>query len=95
MKEVINEFIDGLNAVVRPLCTLMLVIGLLWGFVTGLISSEAFLGLVSMVLGFWFQEREHKKAVEERKEERKELINLAVQGAVAGGDVAVKPVVQK
>lgn len=79
MKETISTLIDGLNSIVRPLSTLLLVIGLLWGFVTSIISSEAFLGLVSMVLGFWFREREEKKNIEERKEETKALVSLAVQ----------------
>lgn len=60
MKTAIQDFIEGVNAIVRPLTTLLLVVGLLWGFFYTKIGAEAFLGLVSMVLGFWFRERQEK-----------------------------------
>ena len=50
--------LDALNVAVRPLVTLMLVAVLCWGFIAGKVGGEAFLSVVSMVIGFWFQQRQ-------------------------------------
>ncbi len=62
MKEALQMVGDALQASVRPLVTLALTFGLLWGFMEKLVSAEAFLGVVAMVLGFWFRERQELKA---------------------------------
>ena len=42
---------------VRPLTTLMLVAGVIYGFMEKLISAEAFMGLAILVVKYWFDER--------------------------------------
>ncbi len=54
--------IDMLNALVRPASTLALVAALIYGFVVGKVSDEAFLSVVSIVVGFWYSQRQADKA---------------------------------
>lgn len=56
-----NGTLDILNAAVRPLATLMLTSVLCWGFVAGKVGGEAFLGVVGMVITFWFTSRQAAK----------------------------------
>lgn len=56
-----NGTLDILNAAVRPLVTLMLTSVLCWGFVAGKVGGEAFLGVVGMVVSFWFATRQAAK----------------------------------
>lgn len=56
--------IEALQAAVRPVVTLMVTAVLCWGFLTARIGAEAFLGVVSMVVTFWFSQRERAKAPE-------------------------------
>lgn len=53
--------LDTLNAAVRPLVTLMLTAVLCYGFVAAKIGGEAFLSIVSVVIGFWFSARQAVK----------------------------------
>lgn len=53
--------LDILNSAVRPIVTLMLVGVLCYGFVTGQVAAEAFLGVASMALTFWFSQRQAAK----------------------------------
>lgn len=64
---IIQESIDAINAIVRPAVTLMLVIGLVWGFVSEKVGADVFVGIVGIVIGFWFREREEKKVEKEIK----------------------------
>ena len=50
--------LEAFNALVRPIVTLAMAGGILYGFVRGLIGAEAFLAVAGGVLGFWFQKRE-------------------------------------
>lgn len=50
--------IDALQSLVRPLSTLALVGALIWGFYAGKVSDEAFLSVVSIVVGFWYSSRQ-------------------------------------
>lgn len=56
-----GDKLDLLNAAVRPLVTLMLTSVLCWGFVTDKVGGEAFLGVVGMVITFWFTTRQAAK----------------------------------
>lgn len=53
--------LDVLNSAVRPIVTLMVVAVLCYAFVTGQVAAEAFLGVASMVLTFWFSQRQAAK----------------------------------
>ena len=50
--------IDALQAIVRPLVTLAFTFGLLWGWINGRLSDDAFLGVAGLVIGFWFTQRQ-------------------------------------
>ena len=52
--------LEGFNALVRPVVTLAMSAGILYGFVAGTIGAEAFLAVAGGVLGFWFQKREQR-----------------------------------
>lgn len=54
--------IAALQAAVRPVVTLLVTLVLCYGFLTDKIGAEAFLGVVSMVVTFWFSQRERAKA---------------------------------
>jgi uncharacterized membrane protein YdjX (TVP38/TMEM64 family) len=56
-----KEILESLNALVRPLVTIMLSVGLLYGFVVGMITGDTFVTIVAAVLGFWFGKREEQK----------------------------------
>jgi len=49
--------IEALNSLTRPLVTVALVGGLLYGFFIGRIGGEQFFTVVTMVIGFWFGQR--------------------------------------
>ena len=72
-----NIIIEAINAAVRPMVTLMLTGGLLWGFVAGKIGGETYIGIVAVVIGFWFRERQDKQDIKEKKailQDQKELV---------------------
>jgi hypothetical protein len=52
---------DFLNAIVRPLVTILFVGALTYGFIVGTISGDTFIALGSAVVGFWFSKREQEK----------------------------------
>ena len=52
---------DALERATRPLVTLALTGALVWGFLTGQVSGEAFVGIVGGVIGFWFSQRQRAK----------------------------------
>lgn len=54
--------VEQFTSLVRPIVTLALVAGLIYGFVAGKIGAEAFLGTVSVAIGFWFSQRQAEKA---------------------------------
>jgi hypothetical protein len=56
-----KETLESINTLVRPLVTIMLSVGLLYGFVVGMISGDTFVTIVAAVLGFWFGKREEQK----------------------------------
>jgi len=60
-----KEALDAINAAVRPLVTFGLAGGLLAGFITGKIPADAYLTATSLVLGFWFRDRNEEKKTEE------------------------------
>lgn len=59
--------LDVLNAAVRPIVTLMVVATLCLAFLVGIYRGEievdvaAFVGIVSMVVAFWFSQRQAAK----------------------------------
>ena len=56
-----KEVIDAVNGMVRPVVTLALSGALVWGFIMDKIGGEAFLGVVGLVIGFWFNRRDEVK----------------------------------
>lgn len=56
--------VEGIQTLVRPLVTLVLTAGLLGGFLTGKIGAEAYLSVNSVVIGFWFSQRQQKSDAE-------------------------------
>jgi hypothetical protein len=69
-----KEIIESLNNAVRPLVTMLFAAAIVYGFIVSLISGETFLTIASVVIGFWFREREEVKNREERHAERIEAI---------------------
>jgi len=61
MKAILDTIADFMNKATRPLVTNVVVAGLTYGFLTGSVSSEAYVGIGGLVIGFWFQKREEKK----------------------------------
>ena len=62
MKEKLEQWSEFLNKITRPHVTTVVIYGVTYGFLTGLVNSDAFLTLVGAVVGFWFKEREDAKA---------------------------------
>lgn len=61
--ESLQCFVRSLQAAVRPITTLVLVLAFAIGFlVFRLISPEVFSNVVSIVVGFWFGQRNNKPA---------------------------------
>ena len=60
MKDKYN-LVDLINAVVRPAVTLTFAAGVVYGFLVGTVGGDTFMAVVSMVLGFWFRERQEVK----------------------------------
>jgi uncharacterized membrane protein YdjX (TVP38/TMEM64 family) len=56
-----KEILELINASVRPVVTILLSGGLLYGFVVGTITGDTFVTIVAAVLGFWFGKREEQK----------------------------------
>lgn len=52
---------ESLQVAVRPIVTLLLTGSVCYGFLTGTVSAEAFLGLVGVVITFWFNQRQQTK----------------------------------
>ena len=59
--------LDMLNAAVRPIVTLLVVLSLCIAFLVGVwrgdvkLSVDAFIGIVGMVIAFWFSQRQAAK----------------------------------
>ena len=53
--------IDAIQTAVRPLVTVMLTACFCYGFVTDKVSAEAFIGVVGVVVTFWFNQRQQDK----------------------------------
>lgn len=49
------------NAPVRPLVTVMFSVTLCYGFFNDKVTTEAFIGIVGAVIGFWFNRRDEEK----------------------------------
>jgi len=56
-----TRFLEGLARATRPLVTLGLTGALIWGFLAGKVTGEAYLGIVGGVIGFWFSQRQQAK----------------------------------
>lgn len=54
----IAEFI---NAITRPLVTVICVTGLTWGFANRLISGEVYSTIVTAIIIYWFKQRDGEK----------------------------------
>ena len=50
--------IEAMNSLTRPLVTVGLVGALIYGFLIGRIGGEQFFTVVTMVIGFWFGQRQ-------------------------------------
>ena len=50
--------VDALAKTVRPLVTLAFASAITAGWLLGRLSDDAFLGVASMAIAFWFQRRE-------------------------------------
>ena len=55
--------VGKLDQMVRPMVTLGMLFIFGWLSITGKISSDAALGLIGMVFGFWFQSRTDQRNV--------------------------------
>lgn len=53
--------IEHVQALTRPIVTLLLVACLCYGFVVKLVGAEAFLSIVGVVVTFWFSQRQATK----------------------------------
>ena len=58
-------YMELLDKAVRPLVTFGLAGGLLFGFISEKIPADAYLTATSLVLGFWFRDRNEMKKTEE------------------------------
>lgn len=45
---------------VRPLVTVLLVLALVYGFIVGIVTPDAFIPIVAGALSYWFASRENK-----------------------------------
>jgi len=61
MKETLEIFGEFMKKATRPFVTNIVVAGLTYGFLAGTVSSEAYVGIAGLVIGFWFQKREEEK----------------------------------
>lgn len=48
---------------VRPYVTVVFATAIVVGWLQDKVSAEAFLGLVGIVIGFWFQQRQQEKPI--------------------------------
>jgi hypothetical protein len=55
---------------VRPIVTVLFAAAVVYGFIVGTVSADAFLGLAGAVVGFWFQGRQTPKPGPEASAER-------------------------
>lgn len=53
--------IEHVQALTRPVVTLLMVGCLCYGFVAKLVGAEAFLSIVGVVITFWFSQRQSAK----------------------------------
>lgn len=58
----LTKFINALTELlkVKSLMTLTVAIGLVWGFMTGVISGEQFMTIVAMVFTFYFAKQQNQ-----------------------------------
>jgi hypothetical protein len=61
-----KDTVELINAVVRPAVTLTFAAAVVYGFIVGTIGGDTFMAIVSMVLGFWFRDRQEVKEAEAR-----------------------------
>jgi len=61
MKQILDTLGEFMNKATRPFVTNVVVAGMTYGFLTGTVSSEAYVGIAGLVIGFWFQKREDEK----------------------------------
>jgi len=54
---------ETIQAVTRPVVTITLTIVLCKGFLHGQVSGDAFLGVVGIIIAFWFKDREAARDV--------------------------------
>ena len=57
-----NRRMEVLNAAVRPLVALAFAGAMIYGFIIGKMSVEAFVGIGGAVMGYYFQQRSNDKA---------------------------------
>lgn len=60
-REEMKNIVDILNGVVRPLVTFGFALTLQYGFITGKVSTDVYMGVAGMVIGFWFIQRNQSK----------------------------------
>jgi len=54
---------ETFKALVRPLVTFAVVGAFIWGFVTGQIEAQIFVPIVTLIIGFYFEERAVNKKI--------------------------------
>lgn len=51
---------NNIRSMVRPLVTVLLVLALVYGFIVGIVTPDAFIPIVAGALSYWFASRENK-----------------------------------
>lgn len=59
--DLLRALTELFNAAVRPVVTLLLTVALVRGFIYDKVSAEAFLGIIGVVITFWFTSRQTTK----------------------------------
>jgi hypothetical protein len=57
----IEKATETIQALTRPLVTIVFTLTLSWGFIAGKVAGEAYLPLAALIMGFWFQQRQAEK----------------------------------
>lgn len=78
----IEKASEALQALTRPLVTIIFTVVLSRGFLRGQVSGDAFLTVVGMVIVFWFKDREAAKDAATTKAADKlvEKMTIAIPG---------------
>jgi len=53
--------VENVQALTRPVVTIIFALVLSWGFIKGQVSGDAFLSVVAMIIAFWFKDRDTVK----------------------------------